>query len=191
MTGVLITLAVLGGLALFVFLFFTKHYNGLVKLRNAMKNAWSQIDVELKRRFDLIPNLVETAKGYMAHEKETLDAVVSARSGVSAARSKGDIGGQIAAENAMGTALGKLMVTVEAYPQLKADAHMSQLMGELTNTENGIAGKRQAYNNSVNAMNNGVEMFPSSIIAGMFNFEKGVFFEVEDAAQREAPKVSF
>jgi LemA protein len=166
-------------------------YNKLVKLRNAMKNAWSQIDVLLKRRYDLIPNLVETAKGYMQHERETLDAVMAARSGAGAARQQGDVGKQVRAENALGAAIGGFMATVEAYPELKADRQMSQLMGELTSTENQIAGARSAYNNSVNTMNDAVETFPSSIIAGMFNFEKGVYFEVDEPEVREAPKVSF
>ncbi len=186
--------AVLGTVVVLVvvlFLVYTKTYNALVGLRNGHKQAWADVDVELKRRFDLIPNLIEVAKGTMKHESETLIKVMEARSGVSSARDKGDIPGQMKAEGMLSSALSGLRVTVEAYPDLKANQQMGQLMGELSSTENQIASKRQRYNNSVNAYNNKCEMFPSNIIAGMFNFEKAEFFEIEVEEQREAPKVSF
>lgn len=184
-------LGIIVAIVVVLFVVYTKTYNKLVQLRNGVKNAWANIDVELKRRFDLIPNLVETAKAVMNHESETMIAVIEARNGLSRARKSGDIGKQIKAENAMSGALAGFRVTMEAYPDLKANQQMGQLMGELTSTENQIAGKRQGYNNSVNSYNNSCEMFPSNIIAGMFNFERADFFEIEDEQQREAVKVSF
>ena len=186
-----VVLGVIVGLIILLLVVYIKTYNGLVRLRNAMKQAWANVDVALKRRFDLIPNLVEVAKGALKHESETLIKVMEARSGVSQAREKGDIGGQIKAEGLLSSALSGLRVTVEAYPQLKANEQMGQLMGELSTTEDQIASKRQHYNNSVNGYNNACETFPSNIIAGMFSFEKGAFFEIEVEEQREAPKVSF
>ena len=174
-------------------------YNKLVSLRNRVKNAFSQIEVQLKRRYDLIPNLVETAKGYMKHERETLDAVISARgaamNGLQAAQadptSAAAIGQLGQAEGALTGALGRLMVVMEAYPDLKANQNMMQLSEELTSTENKVSFARQAYNDSVLGYNNAVEQFPSNVIAGWFKFAKSAFFEVDAPAEREAPKVSF
>ena len=174
-------------------------YNGLITARNAFKNAFAQIDVQLKRRHDLIPNLVETAKGYMAHERETLDAVIKARgaavSGLAAANAKpGDAAAMqqlAAAEQGLSGALSRLMVVSEAYPDLKANQNMMQLSEELTSTENRIAFARQAFNDSVMSFNNRREVFPSNIVAGMFNFAPAALLEIEDPAKREAPKVSF
>jgi LemA protein len=177
-------------------------YNGLVRARNAFRNAFAQIDVQLQRRFDLIPNLVETAKGYLSHERETLEAVVAARgaavSGLAAA--KADPGNPAAmaelanAQGALNGALGRLMVVVEAYPDLKANQNMMQLTEELTSTENKVAFARQAYNDSVMTYNNKREVFPSSVVAGMFNFAQAALLEIpteQQAAVRAAPKVEF
>jgi LemA protein len=174
-------------------------YNGLVTLRNRYKNSFSQIDVQLKRRYDLIPNLVETAKGYIKHERETLEAVITARNaayaaGQQAARSPGDpqamtaLGG---AEGQLTGALGRLFAVAEAYPDLKANQNMLALQEELSATENKIAFARQAYNDSVMAYNTQREVFPTSIIASTFNFQEAHLFEIEQAQEREAPKVSF
>jgi LemA protein len=174
-------------------------YNGLVTSRNAYKNAFAQIDVQLNRRYDLIPNLVETAKGYMAHERETLEAVIQARaaavSGLKAASANpGDAGAMAQLANAdqgLTGALSRLMVVSEAYPDLKANQNMMQLSEELTSTENRVAFARQAYNDSVMGYNNKREVFPSNIIAGMFNFVAAALLEITEPAKREAPKVSF
>jgi LemA protein len=163
-------------------------YNSLIRLRNQVDNAWSQIDVQLKRRHDLIPNLVETAKGYMKHERETFEAVTNARSQAMGARSVSEAS---KAEGALGEALSKFMLVVENYPDLKANQNFLALQEELTGTENRIAFSRQSYNDQVLFFNNKIQMFPSNIIAGMFSFGKRDFFEVEIAAEREAPKVSF
>ena len=177
-------------------------FNGLVTARNAFKNAFAQIDVQLQRRFDLIPNLVETAKGYIRHERETLEAVVAARgaamAGLSAAKaSPGDPAAMAELANSQGVlngALGRLMAVAEAYPDLKANQNMMQLSEELTSTENKVAFARQAFNDSVMAYNNKREVFPSSIFAGMFNFAPATLLEVpadRQAVVREAPKVQF
>lgn len=174
-------------------------YNGLVMLRNRFKNAFAQIDVQLKRRYDLIPNLVETAKGYMKHESQTLEAVIQARNqavsaGKSAAQNPGDaaaMGGLMGAEGALSGALGRLFALSESYPDLKANQNMMQLTEELTTTENKISFARQAYNDAVTTYNTKREIFPTNIIANMFNFSAATLFEIEDAVQREAPKVSF
>jgi LemA protein len=177
-------------------------FNGLVTARNAFKNAFAQIDVQLQRRFDLIPNLVETAKGYIRHERETLEAVVAARgaamAGLSAAKaSPGDPAAMAELANSQGVlngALGRLMAVAEAYPDLKANQNMMQLSEELTSTENKVAFARQAFNDSVMAYNNKREVFPSSIFAGMFNFAPATLLEIpadKQAAVREAPKVQF
>lgn len=174
-------------------------YNGLVTSRNAYKNAFAQIDVQLNRRYDLIPNLVETAKGYMAHERETLEAVIQARaaavSGLKAASANpGDANAMAQLANAdqgLTGALSRLMVVSEAYPDLKANQNMMQLSEELTSTENRVAFARQAYNDSVMGYNNKREVFPSNIIAGMFNFAAAALLEITEPAKREAPKVSF
>ena len=174
-------------------------YNGLVTARNAFKNAFAQIDVQLTRRHDLIPNLVEVAKGYMAHERETLEAVTRARaaavSGLAAA--KADPGNATAmanlatAEQGLTGALSRLMVVSEQYPDLTPNQTMMQLSEELTSTENRVAFARQAYNDSVMSFNNRREVFPSNILAGMFNFAPAALLEIEEPAKREAPKVSF
>lgn len=176
-------------------------YNGLVRARNQYKNAFSQIDVQLHRRHDLIPNLVETAKGYMAHEKDTLEAVINARNsaisaGKTAQGNPGDADAMMAlaaSENQLSSALGRLFALAEAYPDLKANENMMQLSEELTTTENKIAFARQAYNDAVTAFNNLVETFPSSIIAGMFGFVQAKLLEISesDAQMKETPKVSF
>ena len=174
-------------------------YNGLVTARNAYKNAFAQIDVQLTRRYDLIPNLVEVAKGYLKHERETLEAVIQARaaavSGLAAAKANpGDpnamasLGG---AESGLAGALSRLMVVAEAYPDLKANQNMMQLTEELTSTENRVAFARQAYNDSVMTYNNKREVFPSNLIASMFNFVAAALLEITEPAKREAPKVSF
>lgn len=174
-------------------------YNGMVKARNAYKNAFAQIDVQLTRRHDLIPNLVETAKGYLAHERETLDSVTRARTdainGLAAAKAKpGDPNAmrQLAgSENTLTQALGRLFAVSEAYPDLKASQNMMQLSGQLTSTENHVAVARQAYNDSVLTYNNMSETFPMSLICRLFGFGSAQQLEIEDAATREVPRVSF
>lgn len=179
-------------------LFFTVgQYNGLVKLRNRFRNAFAQIDVQLKRRHDLIPNLVETAKTYMKHERETLEAVIQARNAAESARSgvsPDDAGGMQAlmqAEGGLSSMMGRLFALSEAYPDLRSNENMKQLSEELTSTENKVAFARQGYNDAVMHYNNKREVFPSSIIAGMFNFVPAVMFEVTDESEREAVKVEF
>jgi LemA protein len=165
-------------------------YNGLVGLRNQVKNAWAQIDVQLKRRYDLIPNLVETVKGYMKHERETLEAVTNARNLAQQHESAGAAErGKL--EGGLTAALGRLLAVAENYPDLKANQNFLALQEELTSTENKISFSRQYYNDSVLRYNNKTQMFPSNIVAGMFGFKADEFFEVTEEAQREAPKVSF
>jgi LemA protein len=174
-------------------------YNGLVRLRNRFKNAFAQIDVQLKRRNDLIPNLVETAKGYMKHERETLEAVVNARNvaqaaGQQAAANPGDPGamqGLGRAETQLGGALSRLMMVMEAYPDLKANQNMMALQEELTSTENKVAFARQAYNDAVTQYNTRREQFPAVLLADTFGFRTAELFEVERDEEREAPKVQF
>jgi LemA protein len=174
-------------------------YNGLVTARNGYRNAFAQIDVQLTRRHDLVPNLVETAKGYLAHERQTLEAVISARNAAvsglkAAAANPGDPAAvqQLAgAENALSGALGRLFALAEAYPDLKANKNMMQLSEELTTTENKVAFARQAYNDSVMGYNNKREVFPNSVVANMFAFTPAQLLEIESAARREVPKVSF
>ena len=163
-------------------------YNALVRLRNQVDNAWSQIDVQLKRRHDLIPNLVETAKGYMHHERGTFEAVTNARA--AAMNAKG-VAESAKAEGALGEALSKFLLVVENYPELKANQNFLALQEELTSTENKISFSRQNYNDQAMFFNNKIQMFPSNMVAGMFSFGKRDYFEVEVAAEREAPKVSF
>ncbi len=171
---------------------FAGGYNGLVRLRNAMKNAWAQIDVQLKRRHDLIPNLVETVKGYKNFERETLEAVTKARNVAVQASSSGAGAAAIGkAEGELSGALARLMVVVERYPDLKANQNFLALQEELTSTENKISFSRQYYNDSVMRYNNQTQVFPSNIIAGMFNFKPGESFQVTAEEEREAPKVSF
>jgi LemA protein len=164
-------------------------YNGLVQTRNQVSNAWAQIDVQLKRRYDLIPNLVETVKGYAAHERETLEAVTRARQ--QAISTSTGVAAQAQAENVLTSTLRSLFAVAEAYPDLKANQNFLALQEELSSTENKIGFARQFYNDAVLKLNNKVEMFPSNLIAGMFKFTKAEFFELQAAEQREAPKVSF
>jgi LemA protein len=163
-------------------------YNGLVRLRNIVKNAWSQIDVQLKRRHDLIPNLVETVKGYAGHEKTTLQNVTEARTKAVSAQG---VEAQAQAEGELSAALGRLMVVVEQYPDLKANQNFLALQEELTSTENKISFSRQHYNDSVMIFNTKIQSFPDNIVAGAFSFGAEAFFEIEDAAEREVPKVQF
>ena len=163
-------------------------FNTLVRLRNRVKNAWSQIDVQLKRRHDLIPNLIETAKGYMKHERETLENITAARS---RAMGAGTVGDKSKAEGDLGAALNKFLLVVENYPDLKANTNFLSLQEELTSTENKIAFSRQGYNDSVLFFNNKIQMFPSNIVANTFNFSQEEFFEIEEAGERAVPKVSF
>ena len=166
-------------------------YNGLVSRRNETKNAWSQIDVQLKRRYELIPNLVETVKGYMKHERETLDAVIRARQTCVDFKNAGNIAELVKAEGVLTQSLRGLFAVAESYPDLKANQNMLSLQEELKSTENRVGFARQAYNDAVMRLNNAIEMFPASIIAGMGNFKQAVFFEVEAAEERKAVKVSF
>ena len=163
-------------------------YNSLVRLRNQVKNAWAQIDVQLKRRYDLIPNLIETVKGYMKHERETLEAVTRMRAQAMEASGVAD---KAVAEGRLNAAMGQFKIAVENYPDLKANQNFLALQEELTSTENKISFARQNYNDQVLFFNNKTEMFPSNIIAGMFGFKKEVFFEIEDPQERVVPKVSF
>lgn len=172
-------------------LFLAGTYNGLVRLRNQVKNAWAQIDVQLKRRYDLIPNLVEAVKGYMEHERGTLEAVTNARNVAQKVSQTGGAKAIAQAEGELTSALSRLLVTVEAYPDLKANTNFLALQEELTSTENKISFSRQYYNDSVLGYNNKIEMFPSNIVANMTGFKASEFFEVTEAAEREAPKVKF
>ena len=191
--------ALLIGLCLVSIALIAGIYNKLVTLRNRYKNSFSQIDVQLKRRYDLIPNLVETAKAYLAHEKGTLEAVIAARNGAVGASQKaaanpgnpGAMAGLASAEGLLGAAMGKLFALNESYPDLKADKTMASLSEELTTTENRVAFARQAFNDSVTVYNTQREVFPANLIAGMFNFEAAALLEVGGAEIQEAPKVSF
>jgi LemA protein len=163
-------------------------YNRLVNLRERVRTAWSQIDVMLKRRHDLVPNLVETVKGYAAHESQTLEAVIAARNQAVAARG---VESQGQAEGMLTQALGRLFAVAEAYPDLKANQNFMQLQNELTETENGIAGQRQGYNSTVQTYNTQVQTFPTNLIAGAFGFTIMPFFELTTPSEREAPRVQF
>jgi len=178
------------GIVVVLLIIFVSIYNGLVRLRNQVKNAWAQIDVQLKRRFDLIPNLVETVKGYMQHERQTLEAVTQARNLVQKAQTAG-AGERAKVEGELGTALARLLAVAEAYPDLKANQNFLALQEELTSTENKISFSRQYYNDSVLKLNNQIQMFPSNVVAGMTGFKAGEFFEVTVEEERKAPKVSF
>ena len=169
-------------------LFFVSIYNSLVGLRNRVKNAWAQIEVQLKRRHDLIPNLIETVKGYMTHERQVMENITKYRS---QAMDANTVGEKAAAEGLLSGALGQLRVQVENYPDLKANQNFLALQEELTSTENKISFARQAYNDQVLFYNNKIQMFPSNIVAGMFSFKDEEFFEIEDKAEKEVPKVSF
>jgi LemA protein len=195
----LLILAVLLALVVILALWATGIYNGLVTLRNRFKNAFAQIDVQLKRRYDLIPNLVETAKGYIKHEHDTLEDVTKARNiayaaSQAAAANPADgnaVKGLVSAESGLTGALSRLMVVSEQYPDLKANQNMMQLTEELTSTENKVAFARQAYNDSVMQYNTSRETFPSVVLAGMFGFLPAELFHVDDPTERNAPKVSF
>ncbi|MCS7063563.1 MAG: LemA family protein [Methylacidiphilales bacterium] len=174
-------------------------YNRLINLRNQFKNAFAQIDVQLKRRYDLIPNLVETAKAYLKHERETLEAVIAARSRAVSANNKAAanpadsaaIAQLAAAEGGLASALGRLFALAEAYPDLKANQTMAQLSEELTSTENKISFARQAFNDAVMLYNTQREIFPNNLIAALFNFSEARLFEIENEAERQAPQVKF
>jgi LemA protein len=194
-----IVAAVVLGLFVMTGLFFVSLYNKLVTKQNRYENAFSQIDVQLKRRHDLIPNLVETAKGYLEHESETLEAVIAARNQArsaeeKAAKNPGDgdaMKALMQAESMLSSALGSLSVTVEDYPELKADETMNRLMEELASTENRIAFARQAFNDSVTDYNTTREKFPAVMVANMFGFKEGTLFEIEVEEERQAPEVAF
>ncbi len=187
MPVVYIILAIIAGLAIFIALYIISTRNALVVLRNKVKDQWSQIDVQLKRRFDMIPNLVETVKGYAKHEKETLEGVIKARKSYLSATAPED---QLKANGELTGAISKLFALAESYPDLKSNESFLKLQGDLKETEDKISYARQFYNDSVLAYNNKCELFPSNIVAGMFQFTKEKFFEA-DAAERENVKVKF
>ena len=199
MTGLLTVLGILLVLVILVALWVMGIYNRLVTLRNRFKNAFAQIDVQLKRRYDLIPNLVETAKGYLKHERETLEAVIQARNQAAQAASTaasdpgnpGAVQALAGAETALTGTLGRFFALSEAYPDLKANSNMMQLNEELTSTENKVSFARQAFNDAVTTFNTQREVFPNNIFAGMFGFKEADLFEVKDEAVKEAPNVSF
>ena len=199
MTGLLTVLGILLVLVILVAFWGMGIYNRLVTLRNRFKNAFAQIDVQLKRRYDLIPNLVETAKGYLKHERETLEAVIQARNQAAQAASTaasdpgnpGAVQALAGAETALTGTLGRFFALSEAYPDLKANSNMMQLNEELTSTENKVSFARQAFNDAVTTFNTQREVFPNNIFAGMFGFKEADLFEVMDEAVKEAPKVSF
>lgn len=199
LTSATITTLALVAAAIIVAMWAIAIYNRLVTLRNRFRNAFAQIDVQLKRRYDLIPNLVETAKGYLSHERETLEAVIAARNQAVSAERKasaapedaGAMRSLASAEGALGGALGRLMVVVEQYPDLKANQNMMQLSEELTSTENKVAFARQAFNDAVNGYKIYRESFPPIMLAGLLGFGDAAFFEIESPQEREAPKVSF
>ena len=184
----MIGLFVVLGIAVVLAVWVVGMYNGLVQLRNQVKNAWSQIDVQLKRRHDLIPNLVETVKGYMTHERSTLENITKARNLASQASGPGEQG---KAEGALGQALSSFFVVVENYPDLKANTNFLALQEELASTENKIGFSRQFYNDQVLAFNVKIESVPTNIIANMFGFSQAEFFEIEEPTEREVPKVEF
>ncbi len=195
MSSFLVILAIIAAVILFAITI----YNALVNLRNRVKNGFAQIDVQLTRRYDLIPNLVEAVKGYMKHERETLEAVINARnsavSSLEAAKADPSNGDAImklgAAEGLLGGALGRLFALSEAYPDLKANQNMMQFQEELSSTENKVAFSRQAFNDAVLSYNNKAENFPNTIIAGMFRFELASFLEIQSEEKREVPDVAF
>jgi LemA protein len=199
MTELLIILGILLVLVIVLAFWIVGIYNRLVTLRNRFKNAFAQIDVQLRRRYDLIPNLVETAKGYLKHERETLEAVIQARNQAAQAASNaasdpsnaGAVQALAGAETALTGTLGRFFALSEAYPDLQANSNMSQLSEEMTSTENKVAFARQAFNDAVTFYNTQRETFPSNFFAGMFNFNAAELFEVKDEAVKEAPKVSF
>ena len=181
---------ILLGVLVVIILWFFAAYNGLVRLRNQVKNAWAQIDVQLKRRHDLIPNLVETAKGYVKHERETLENITKARA-MAVEASGGGVAAQAKAEGALAGALSKFFAVAESYPDLKANQNFLALQEELTSTENKVGFARQFYNDQVMTFNTKIETVPTNIVANLCNFKQAEFFEVEAPAEREAPKVQF
>ena len=195
----LIVLAIFVGLLLLVAFWAIALYNGLIGKRNRFRNVFAQIEVQLQRRYDLIPNLVETAKGYMSHEKDTLEAVIAARNQAmgamqAAAAAPGDssaMANLASAEAGLGGVLGRLMAVAEAYPDLKANQNMMAVQEELTSTENKVAFARQAFNDAVTLFNTARETFPAVLIAGLLGFKEAMLFEVDDASARSAPKVNF
>jgi LemA protein len=183
-----IWLIILLAIVLLIVVALVLFYNSLVRLRNRVENSWAQIEVQLKRRWDLIPNLVETVKGYAAHERETFEAVTQARARAQQAQTPGETA---AAEGILGAALGRLFAVAEAYPELQADENFRQLQDELAQTENRIATSRQVYNDAVLTYNNAIQTFPGAVLAGPFGFATREFFETDEPAQREAPVVDF
>lgn len=186
---VLIVLIVVLVLLVILGLWVAGVYNGLVRLRNLVQEAWRQIDVELKRRHDLIPNLVETVRGYATHERRALDSVIATRAAAVGAGSS--VQQQASAEGALSAALGRLFAVAEAYPELRANQNFLALQSELTETEDRVAAGRRFYNANVRELNTRVESFPSNVFASTFGFRRAEYFEVVDAVQREAPQVSF
>jgi len=186
--GIGIIALILVGLVVVVLAWVAGAYNGLVRLRNQLENAWAQIDVQLKRRHDLIPNLVETVKGYATHERETLEKVIQARNMAVSAKTVGD---RAEAEGVLTGALKSLFAVAESYPDLKANTEFMRLQEELTSTENKVAFSRQFYNDSVMTYNTHIEVFPTNFIATMFNFGRREFFEVKAEDERSAPQVKF
>ena len=184
MVGLIIVIVIL----LIIVISLIGMYNTLVRLRNRVKNAWAQIDVQLKRRHDLIPNLVETAKGYMKHEQNTLKEITEARS---KAMGAGSVGDKAKAEGELSGAMSKFFLVVENYPDLKANSNFLAVQEELTSTENKIAFARQSYNDQVLFFNNKIQIFPSNIVASMFNFTENEFFKIENKAEKAVPKVDF
>lgn len=185
MTGIWIAIAAIALIAFWLI----GVYNGLIKLRNRTDEGWSDIDVQLKRRHDLIPNLVNSVKGYMTHERELLENITKARSNAMAAQEKGDTAALANAEGLLGGMLGQLQIAVEAYPDLKANQNVSQLMDELSDTENKIQASRRFYNGMVRDFNTKLQSFPTNMVGPMFGFKKYDFFEIEDATERENVEV--
>src|SRR4051794_6847412 len=188
MSAAVVVLVVILVLVVIAALFFVSMYNRLVRLRNRTENAWSQVDVQLRRRYDLIPNLVETVKGYAAHEQSTFEEVTKART---AAQQAQGVEQQASAENALTAAIGRLFAVAEAYPQLRATENFQQLQAELAETENKIAVSRQVYNDTVLTYDNAIQTVPTNVVAGVFGFHSRPYFEIQDPAAREAPRVSF
>jgi LemA protein len=186
----MVAIYIIIGIVVILLIFFIATYNGLIRLRNQLRNAWAQIDVQLKRRYDLIPNLIETVKGYMKYERKTLEAVTKARN-LAQSLASGDVGARSKAEGELSGALARLLAVAENYPDLKANQNFLALQEELTSTENKISFSRQYYNDSALRLNNKVQMFPSNVVASMTGFKLGEFFEVTIAEEREAPKVDF
>src|SRR5512138_868288 len=184
----MIALIIILAIIVILFLIFIGIYNGLVGLRNQVKNAWAQIDVQLKRRYDLVPNLVETVKGYAKHERETFERVTQARAACLGARSPAELA---QAENMLTGALKSLFAVAEAYPELKANQNFLQLQTELGNTENQISFSRGTYNDTVREYNTAIQMFPANLIAGLFGFRSREFFKTDTPEERQAPKVQF